>query len=170
MFTKREIIELFDKDKVDDINEAVNYILTKLNLKVEDVMRTKKYDQLKVAVKALKSKFVLKWKVSSRNLTRFQAKNAVWLESEFQIPNFSCPDNLEKLAKEGSMPKPGRPNIAIDKKSQKSQRRDAATISNQNENNPQRLLMSLCCKIIRRKRFICGSEADSRYSRKNNKN
>lgn len=45
MFTKREIIELFDKAKVDDTSEAVNYILTKLNLKVEDVMHTEKYNQ-----------------------------------------------------------------------------------------------------------------------------
>lgn len=142
MFTKREIIELFDEARVDDISEAVNYILTKLNLKVGDVMHTKKHDQLKVAVKTLKSKFKLRWEASKRTQIRFQAKNAVWLESEFQIPHFSCPDNLENLGEKISISKPGRPNVAFDQKSQRSKRRDAATISNQNENNPQRILMA----------------------------
>lgn len=142
MFTKREIIELFDEARVDDISEAVNYILTKLNLKVGDVMHTKKHDQLKVAVKTLKSKFKLRWEASKRTLIRFQARNAVWLESEFLISHFSCPDNLENLGEKISISKSGRSNVAFDQKSQRSKRRDAATISNQNENNPQRILMA----------------------------
>lgn len=116
MFTKGEIIELFDKARVDDIRKAVNYILTKLNLKVGDVMHTKKYDQLKVAVKTLKSKFKLRWEASKRTLIRFQARNAVWLESEFLISHFSCPDNLENLGEKISISKPGRPNVAFNQK------------------------------------------------------
>lgn len=135
MFTKREIIELFNEAEIDDINKAVNYILTKLNLTVADVIHTKKYDLLKVAVKTLKSKFKLKWEASRRTLNRFEAKNAVWLESEFQIPNFSCLES-EKHSK------PGRSNVAFDQKSQRLKRRDVAAISNQNENNPQKILMA----------------------------
>lgn len=142
MFTKREIIEHFHKDNVNDINETVNYILTKLNLKVEDVIHTEKYDQLRVAVKTLKSKFKLKWKASKRTMIRFQTQYATWLESEFQIPNFSCFNNSVILDENVSMPKPGRPSIAFDKKSQRSKRRDAATISNQNGNNPQKIVMA----------------------------
>lgn len=59
MFIKGTIIEFFDKVKVDDTSEAVNYILTKLNLKVGDVRHTEKYVQLRIAVKTLKSKFKL---------------------------------------------------------------------------------------------------------------
>lgn len=79
MFTEREIIEHFHKDNVNDINETVNYILTKLNLKVEDVIQrteTEKYDQLRIAVKTLKSKFKLKWKASKRTMIRFQTQYA----------------------------------------------------------------------------------------------
>lgn len=142
MFTKREIIELFDKAKVDDTSEAVNYILTKLNLKVEDVMHTEKYNQLRTAVQNLKSKFTEKWKASNRTQIRFQEKNSVWLESEFEIPNFPRLNNLEIFDEKFSMSKTGRPNLPFDNKSKRSKRRDIAAISNQNKNDPQKILMA----------------------------
>lgn len=69
MFTKREIIDLFHKDKIKDISKVANYILMKQNLKVEDVMHTEEYNQLRVAIKNLKNKFKYKWEASKRTLS-----------------------------------------------------------------------------------------------------
>lgn len=140
LFKRREIIECFsNKHGVDVVNVSVNYIVKKLNLQIRDI-QTEKLEKLKVALKALRSRFYIKWEALKRTQKKFWAKNVAWLNPAFKIPNLI--NSETHLNETVSLAGPGSLSTSFELKSERSKRRDATAISNENQNDPQWILMA----------------------------
>ena len=138
-FSKREILQLlFSVPESNSINFVVAHILEQLNLKLCDVVASK-INVLKKAIGTLRSKRNVKWNIAKRVIDRFETQNKKWLDSEFNVSYLNSDNPQSKTSKRLCA---GRPSIEFNKKSYRSKRREAAEISNKNQNNPMSLLMA----------------------------
>lgn len=141
--TKREVLAQIPTDSQRHL--GVNYILAKLELDAKDV-RSEDLYQLKVSVSSLRTKRNSRFNAASRKMDKFESKNSEWLDSEFHIPNLLLKNDMENSA---STSRPGRHSLEFKKKSDRSQRREAAIISAQNEHDSSKILMA-CCHAARK--------------------
>ncbi|CAL1672178.1 unnamed protein product [Lasius platythorax] len=140
---KREVLDKIPSDS--DRHLGVDYILAKLKIDSKNV-RMKDLDRLKACVSSLRTRCKEKFNAASRKADKFELKNSAWLDSEFHLPELRVEKNLENSACELSA---GRRPLEFQKKSERSQRREAAKISTQNEHDPSRII--LACKHAARK-------------------
>src|SRR5262249_19797108 len=141
--TKREVLNKIHSDS--DRNLGVDYILEKLNIDPKSV-RKEDIDRLKSCVSSLRTRRNEKFRRANFMPDRFETQNSVWLDSEFQVPEVRVLQHFESQAGESSA---GRRPLEFSEKSERSQRREAANISSQHDNDPHRILLS--CKHAARK-------------------
>ncbi|XP_011858792.1 PREDICTED: uncharacterized protein LOC105556321 [Vollenhovia emeryi] len=136
--SKRKVLQLlFSVPESNSINYVVSHILEQLNLKLSDVDASK-INVLKKAIGTLRSKRNIKWKLAKRVNDRFELQNKKWLDSEFCVAYLNSDTQSQTPQRQCS----GRPSIEFNQKSNRSKRREAAQISNKNQNNPISLLMA----------------------------
>lgn len=141
--TKREVLDKIPSDS--DRHLGVDYILTKLKIDSKNV-RKDDLDRLKACVLSLRTRRNEKFNAASRKADKFELKNSAWLNSEFHLPELRIENNLENLACKSNA---GRRPLEFQKKSKRSQRREIAKISIQNEYDPSRIILT--CKHAARK-------------------
>lgn len=151
-FTKREIFEQYSKAK--NINSVINYILLKMNIKISDVL-SDSIMYLKNAI-TLKAKGSAKFQAAKRMKVRFELKNSEWLDSNFNVPTLQfINDRYNEKAVSNATIGFGCPVKEFEDKSDRSKRREAATISSQHNHDPCRILTA--CRYAARcsgKRFV----------------
>lgn len=138
-FTKREILDVISKDE--NIDSGVTYILSKMNLHNDNVHPGGK-KELKSLISSLRTRRNSKFQAAKRMKSRFEMKNAEWLDSEFVFDyrKIVIDDNNAKLEKLISPAGPGRPVIDFNNMSDRSKRRDASRISAELKHDPQRIM------------------------------
>jgi len=81
-FNNREILNILSRysaaSEIDDIQEAIMYILGKLNVQEHDV-DIKWINEVKAAIRTLKSRRKQKWNSVKRIKHKFESKYASWL-------------------------------------------------------------------------------------------
>lgn len=146
-FTKREIFEQYSKAK--NINSLINYILLKMNIKISDV-HSDSIMYLKNAITSLKAKGSAKFQAAKRMKVRFELKNSEWLDSNFNVPTLQfINDRYNEKAVSNATIGFGRPVKEFEDKSDRSKRREAATISSQHNHDPCRILTA--CRYAARR-------------------
>lgn len=91
-FNNREILNILSRysaaSEIDDIQEAIIYILGKLNVQEHDV-DIKWINEVKAAIRTLKSRRKQKWNSVKRIKHKFESKYASWLDSTFCVPDLT---------------------------------------------------------------------------------
>lgn len=129
-FTKRPILENIPPGG--DLSETLNYILKELNICLKDARPTG-LQRLKAALLTLGTKRNKKLEEVRRIKEKFEKKNSGWLDFEFIVPNIKSINHNQEYP---SNLKPGRPSLSFEKKSDRSERREAAKISASLDHNP----------------------------------
>lgn len=142
-FNNREILNILSRysaaSEIDDIQEAIIYILGKLNVQEHDV-DIKWINEVKAAIRTLKSRRKQKWNSVKRIKHKFESKYASWLDSTFCVPDLTLQQYDAQSCTVAS--KKGRPGLLFDEMSSRSQRRVVAEISAQQQHDPNRILMA----------------------------
>lgn len=144
--TKREVLDKIPNDSDRHLGVNFFYILTKLKIDSKNV-RMEDLDRLKACVSSLRTRRNEKFNAASRKADKFELKNSAWLNSEFHLPELCVEKKIGKSCLCESSA--GRRPLEFQKKSERSQRREAAKISTQNEHDPSRII--LACKHAARK-------------------
>lgn len=136
--TKREVLDQILSDS--ERHLGVDYILTKLKIDSKN-LRKDDLDRLKACASSLRIRCNEKFNAASRKADEFELKNSAWLNSEFHLSELHIENDFENLV---CKPSAGRQPLEFQKKSERSQRREIAKISTQNEHDPNRII--LACK------------------------
>lgn len=136
-FTKRELLKILLLNN--DLSEATDYILLKLNIKSENCLPQKLQD-FKASLSALRTRRNQKFEKASRKKDRFEKNNEMWLNSEFIVPDIITAGSNEKIS--SSLTGPGRHCLSFEEKSDRSKRREIANISASLDNDPNRILLA----------------------------
>lgn len=137
-FTKRQILHYIPEAN-GDLLPALNYILTELNIRLEDI-NPNELTCLKANLSTLRTKRNIKLKEVCRIKAKFEKKNSIWLDSEFTVPSLQITDKNQQNS--STHVRPGRPSLSYEEKSDRSKRRDSANISKNLGNDPQRILQA----------------------------
>lgn len=121
-FTKREILDVILKNG--NVDSGVTYILSKMNLHNDNVHLRGK-EELRSLISSLRTRRNSKFQAVRRIKSRFEMKNAEWLDSEFVFDyrKLIIDDNNDKLEVLSSTAGPDRPVIDFGNMSDRSKRR-----------------------------------------------
>lgn len=80
IFTKKEILDVILKNE--NVDSGVTYILSKMNLRNDNVNLRGK-EELRSLISSLTTRRNSKFQAAKRMKSKFEMKNAKWLDSEF---------------------------------------------------------------------------------------
>jgi len=143
-FTKREIYQQISNTA--DTSPAVHYILSKLDVRLEDVCSSE-LNCLKSTVSTLRTKYNNKYASVYRIKTKFEKKYSSWLDSQFHVPKITIIKDNDTVS--SSISGLGRRSIPFCKKSSRSKRREAGKVSASVNHDPQTLIAA-CRYAVRR--------------------
>ncbi|XP_011872388.1 PREDICTED: uncharacterized protein LOC105564550 [Vollenhovia emeryi] len=120
-----------------------------MNIQISDI-HSDSIISLKNAITSLTAKCSAKFQAAQRIKNRFELKNCEWLNSNFNVPTLQLiNDCYNEKACYNSTIGFGRPIKEFEDKSDRSKRREAATISAQHNHDPWRILAA--CRYAARR-------------------